>query len=383
MRGRNFSGTATVTVSPLPELSVNSATICAGGSTTLTVTTSAGNPSYVWSPGGATTDSITVSPGATIIYTVTVTDGTTTCVNSGSGTVTVNPLPAVSVTSATVCGGDSATLTATTSASNPSYLWGPGGATTDSITVSPASTTTYSVTVTDGTTTCVNSASGTVTVNPLPTVTIAPATTNVECAAAVTFTAAPAGEGPLTYQWYDNLTNAIAGETNVTLTVSNIYSAAVGNYTIVVTGPACSAVAVASLTLIDISAPVITVNGANPATNECHVAYTDAGATASDACAGILSVATDNPVNANVAGIYAVTYIADDGNGNTNTSTRTVYVVDTTAPIITYSFTNLTLNANGSCQALMPDVTDTNYVVAEDSCSSTVTITQTPTNNAV
>ena len=205
----------------------------------------------------------------------------------------------------------------------------PGGATTDSITVTPALTTTYSVTVTDATTTCVSSAAGTVTVNPLPTVTIAPATTNVECAGTVIFTADPTGEGPLTYQWYDNLTNAIAGETNITLTVSNIYSAAVGNYAIVITGPACSAVAVASLTLIDITAPAITVNGANPATNECHVAYTDAGATASDACAGNVSVTTDNPVDANVAGIYTVTYTADDGNGNTNTAKRTVYVVDT------------------------------------------------------
>jgi hypothetical protein len=202
------------------------------------------------------------------------------------------------------------------------------------------------------------------------------------CGGAVTFTAAPAGAGPLTYQWYDNLTNAIAGGTNVSLTVSNIYSAAAGNYTLVVTGPACSAVAVASLTSIDIVAPAITVSGANPATNECHLAYTDAGATASDACAGIVRVATNNPVNANVPGVYTVTYTADDGKGNTNTTTRTVYVVDTTAPLITYAFTYLTLNANGSCQALMPDVTSTNYIVAEDRCSGTVTITQKPTKNA-
>jgi hypothetical protein len=63
-----------------------------------------------------------------------------------------------------------ATLTATTSASSPAYLWSPGGATTGSINVSPSSTTTYSVTVTDGTTGCANSGSGTVTVDPLPTI---------------------------------------------------------------------------------------------------------------------------------------------------------------------------------------------------------------------
>jgi Bacterial Ig domain len=253
-----------VTVNPLPTVSVNSATICAGASATLTATTSASSPSYSWSPGGATTASITVSPASTTTYTVTVTDGTTSCANSGSGTVTVNPqptlttdttnqtacagsrvmwsvaasgtgltyqwqrdgtnllegvdnftgtttatltnsavasqdgvdaaqgyacvissspcsditstlvslavnpLPTVSVNSATVCAGGSATLTATTSASSPSYLWSPGGATTASITVSPASTTTYTVTVTDGTTSCANSGNGTVTVNALP-----------------------------------------------------------------------------------------------------------------------------------------------------------------------------------------------------------------------
>jgi hypothetical protein len=369
------------------------ATICEGASANLTTTLTGTQPwSVTWSD-GVTSNNIassplirTVSPNSTTAYTVTsVTDAINCAAGnfSGTATVTLNPLPGVSVNSAAVCAGGSTTLTATTSASNPSYLWSPGGATTTSITVAPASTTTYSVTVTDATTACVNSASGTVTVNPLPTVTITPATTNVECAGTVTFTADPTGEGPLTYQWYDNLTNTILGETNVTLTVSNIYGAAVGNYTIVVTGPACSAAAVANLTLIDITAPVITVNGANPATNECHMTYTDAGATVSDACAGNVSVTTNNPVNATVPGVYTVTYTADDGNGNTNTATRTVYVVDTTSPIITYSFTNLTLIANSNCQAVMPDVTGTNSLLAEDTCSSTVTITQTPTNNAV
>jgi hypothetical protein len=265
--GGTVTNSVSVTIHPLPTVSVNSATVCAGSSATLTATTSANSPSYLWSPGGATTASITVSPASTTTYTVTVTDGTTGCVNSGSGTVTVNPLPiittdttnqtacagsqvtwsvvasgagtityqwqrdgtnlvegadnftgvtsatltnsvvsavddvgatngyqcvvslgscsvnstevaltvnplpTVSVNSTTVCAGGSATLTATTSANSPSYLWS-DNETTASITVSPASTTTYTVTVTDGTTGCVNSGSGTVTVNPLPTITL-------------------------------------------------------------------------------------------------------------------------------------------------------------------------------------------------------------------
>ncbi len=53
--------------------------------------------------------------------------------------------PTVSVASATVCAGDTVTLTAT-GTSGVTYLWNTG-ATTQSITVSPSATTTYSVTV--------------------------------------------------------------------------------------------------------------------------------------------------------------------------------------------------------------------------------------------
>jgi len=69
-----------------------------------------------------------------------------------------------------VCAGGAATLLATTSSTNASYLWS-DSETTASITVSPGSTATYTVTVTDGVTGCANSGGGTVTVNPLPVIT--------------------------------------------------------------------------------------------------------------------------------------------------------------------------------------------------------------------
>ena len=362
------SASETVTVNPLPAVSVNSTTVCAGDSTTLTATTDASDPTYLWSPGGATTASINVSPISTTLYSVAVADGATMCVNNASGTVTVNPLPAVGVNSATVCAGGSATLTATTSAGTPSYLWSPGGATTAAITVSPAGTTVYSVTVTDGTTGCASSGSGTVTVNPLPTVAILPATTNAECASTVTFTADPAGDGPLTYQWYDNLTNAIVSETNLTLTVTNLHDAAAGNYTVVVTGPFCSASAIASLTVKDTLAPILTILGANPATNECHVADTDAGVIANDICVGEVSVTTNSAVNTDAPGVYAITYTSDDGNGNTNTATRMVYVVDTIAPTLTVSGAN---PATIECHAAYTDAGAT----ASDACMGLVVVT--------
>lgn len=155
---------ATVTVNPAPILSVDPATICAGDSATLTALTSAANPSYLWSPGGETTESIMVNPTETTEYTVTVTDGETSCTATTTVLVTVNPLPEVAVDSATVCPGDSTMLTATTSAANPTFLWSPGGETTATIAVNPSETTEYTVTVTDEDTGCMNSASGTVTV---------------------------------------------------------------------------------------------------------------------------------------------------------------------------------------------------------------------------
>jgi len=155
----------TATLTAPPTVSVNSATNCGPVATLLTATTSASSPSYLWSD-SETTASITVTPGSTTIYTVTVTDGTTGCANSGSGTITVNPVPVVTVNSTNIYAGDTATLTATNAASSPSYLWSPGGATTQTITVSPSTNTTYTVTVTDGTTGCAGGGSGTVTILP-------------------------------------------------------------------------------------------------------------------------------------------------------------------------------------------------------------------------
>jgi hypothetical protein len=150
----------TVNVNPAPTVSVNSKTICVGGSATLTATASANVVSYLWSD-GETTPSIMVSPSATKTYTVTV-HTAAGCTGTATGTVTVDQPPTVSVNSASICGGESVTLTANASA-GVTYLWS-NGAKTQSITVSPSMTTTYTVTVTSGSGGCTASASGTVTV---------------------------------------------------------------------------------------------------------------------------------------------------------------------------------------------------------------------------
>jgi hypothetical protein len=164
------TATSTVTVNPTPVVTVNSTTICTGSSATLTATPSVGGGTYLWSPGGEITQSITVSPGSTIPYSVNYTlNGCSSA--SSSGIVTVQPYPTLSVNNSTICSGSAATLTATPSLSGGTYLWSPGGEVTQSIIVSPTSDATY---------TCVytlnscqsNTATANVTVNPSPIATI-------------------------------------------------------------------------------------------------------------------------------------------------------------------------------------------------------------------
>jgi uncharacterized repeat protein (TIGR01451 family) len=253
--GCTGSASGTVTVNPLPNVSVNSPTICAGAPTILTATTAAANPSYLWSPGGETTASITVSPTVMTTYSVTVTDGVTTCANSASGTVTITPLPTVSVNSETICSGGSATLTATTAAANPTYLWSPGGATTAAITVSPTATTVYTVTVTDGTTTCANSASGTVTVNPLPAVTVnSPSICPGDSA---TLTATTSAANPA-YLW------SPGGETTASITVT---PASTTTYSVTVTDGVTGCVGSGSGT-VTVRAPEVFANSGPIAIND-------------------------------------------------------------------------------------------------------------------
>ena len=83
--------------------------------------------------------------------------------------------------------------------------------------------------------------------------------------------------------------------------------------------------------------PVISINGDNPATVELGSTYNDPGAVSDD---GSPIIVLSNDVNTNVVGSYSIVYSATDLAGNTTTATRTVNVVDTTAPVITVTGDN-------------------------------------------
>lgn len=134
----------TFTVNPLPLILVLGANaICTGQSTPLS--TLGGATTHTWST-GATTPTISVSPTITTTYSVSGA-GANGCVGSATKTITVNALPTVSAssTSALLCSG----LTASLSASGAfTYTWSTG-MNSNTIVVSPTVTTTYTLTGAD------------------------------------------------------------------------------------------------------------------------------------------------------------------------------------------------------------------------------------------
>ena len=114
--------------------------ICNSSNVTLTAT---GGGTYLWSPGGATTASITVNPTSTQTYQVTVTNGSG-CSATNAVTVNVHTKPIINLQSFFLCAGSNATL----DAGNPgsTFLWSTGE-TTQTIQISTGGI--YSVTVTD------------------------------------------------------------------------------------------------------------------------------------------------------------------------------------------------------------------------------------------
>src|SRR5947199_6957972 len=112
--------------------------------------------------------------------------------------------------------------------------------------------------------------------------------------------------------------------------------------------------------------PVVTLNGTSPMTVECHASFIDLGATASDACDASVSATTPSgSVDPNTPGTYTLTYSATDAAGNTGSATRTVHVVDATAPVVTLNGTSpMTVDCHGG-------ITDP-VATARDACDASV-----------
>ena len=177
-------------------VTVNSPTICAGSSCTLTAT---GANSYSWAPFSAinsdTGSVVVANPTVTTSYTVVGSSGT--CYSATTLTVNVNPAPIPIITSTNVatCQYFSNATTLTVPTSTNTYVWYTGNtylATGASYTppyyLTPG-TYTYiaidSITVSNGCLPYVNTSTFTLTVNPLPSppaLTAPTAVNNISCA---------------------------------------------------------------------------------------------------------------------------------------------------------------------------------------------------------
>ncbi|MEO5644507.1 MAG: glycine-rich protein [Bacteroidia bacterium] len=165
--GSSAATTFSITVNPAPPVmaSANNAIICDGSSSILT---GSGASTYTWMPGTLSGTTVTVIPATTTTYTVTGMD-VNGCTNTNSVIVTVNLLPTItaSTTAGMICAGDAVTLSG---GGAVSYTW--TGSVTDNVAFNPAATNSYTVTGVDANG-CSNTASVTVTVNPLPVISVA------------------------------------------------------------------------------------------------------------------------------------------------------------------------------------------------------------------
>lgn len=138
--------------------------------------------------------------------------------------------------------------------------------------------------------------------------------------------------------------------------------------------------------------PVLTMIGDSTLTIEAGSTYVDPGATAIDNIDGDITgnITTVSTINTSILGTYSITYNISDYIGNISTATRTVNVVDTTAPVIVINGSNPTtasLNKTyNDAGATVTDNLDQNLVATvtgtvDTSTLGTYTITYTATDS--
>ena len=145
-----------------PALAITSSqpTICAGASTTLTASTAATGGTYLWSPGGATTQSITVNPSTTTTYTCSYTFSSCSVITANT-TVTVSPIITPTFTPiGPYCSGATIPAFSTSSSNGISGTWAPA--------INNTATTTYTFTPSAGQCALTQTRTVTITPNTIP-----------------------------------------------------------------------------------------------------------------------------------------------------------------------------------------------------------------------
>ena len=152
--GCTATGNTSITSGSSLTINTSSDTIlCLGSSVQLSaqVVGGTGPYSFSWSPGGETSNTITVSPVTNTTYSVSATDATG-C-NAGPATIQVDlaaPIQFSHTPDTSMCNGKTATLYAIDNFNqNLQFTWTPGGITGNTITVSPTIPTYYYISATN------------------------------------------------------------------------------------------------------------------------------------------------------------------------------------------------------------------------------------------
>lgn len=311
--------------------SSSSSTICTGDSTLLTAVPEPGS-TVIWSPTFSTANSFAVYPATTTTYVVTST-APNGCTASASVQVTVNQRPVVSLAPLTdVCINSPAiTLTGGTPAGGVysgahvvAGLFSPSAAGVGPDTIN------YSFTSPQG---CTNTATGYITVNPLPTVTLA--AFNPICANAAPFLLSGGNPAGGTYTgpgvMNDSLFPAMAGTGNKTITYT--YFAPNG----------CSNTTTANQLILALPAVTFsTIPGVCPESSPFNLA---GGSPVGGVYAGPgVSAGMFNPTVTG-SGTFIIDYTYQDGNGCSNTAVQSLTVY---APPVVNFTPPASLCSNGS-----------------------------------
>jgi len=346
------SANVTITVNPLPTLTITpsgSTTVCSGTSAGFTAS---GASTYTWSPAtglSATTGAtVTATPAVTTTYTATG-SSISGCIATQTIVITVNPAPTVSINitgiSPSTCAGDTVGMVGNGAVT---YTWAPGtglSATSGThVIASPSVTTTYTVTGTDinG---CTATASQIVTINPKPTVSISPSSSAICSGASVGLLVG----GASTYSWSPS-----TGLSATTGSSVNATPATTQTYTVIgVTGSGCADTAIAEIFVTPTPTVVVTPGSPTICTGS-NVVLTASGATnyiwtPSTA----LSATTGDTVTASPSSTTTYTVTGDNG---ACTSNQTVVVTVASSLNVTVTPSSpsvctgdsITLNANGA-----------------------------------
>lgn len=320
------TGTTTVTVNPLPAPTATSNTPCVNQALNLTGN---GGTGYAWAGPNTFTSSaqnptipgVTTSAAGT--YTLVVTDANM-CVNTATVNVTVNPLPVVTATGATVCVNQNINLSCTPNGA-AGYSWsGPMVYSSNLqnptiLSAVPNMAGNYVVTVTDANG-CVNANVAQVVVNALPLVT---ANSGTICAGQTTANLTALGAN--TYAWSPS--TGLSSSTGATV-IANPTSTT--SYTVTGTDVAgCQNTATVSVMVNPVPTPSVgpgtssgcapvCVNFSNVGSGSGNCSWNFGNGNTSSTC---------NPTYCFIAqGTYSVVLTMTDGNGCTGSSNATVIV---------------------------------------------------------